>query len=1164
MSIRKASQQEFQHQIKDVRSQLLEQVKCLEHRTDVQTSILHEINDFLKKRSEIDLEYSKQLDKLVKSVMLKHKNEKQKRVNWPLHSTCGLWQQLVDDTKEEAKQRGITAEVYGNHVASSITSRTAALQKISKKCREIGVLAQGEIIRVLNELATAMKTYQQCYAEFSVVSSKLQQAEAVKNKSQESASNRKQKSIQKSFNKRSEKFEASKLKCNRARNEYLLCVDAANASLHKFFADDLSDLIDCTDLGMDYWLSLILTNIIAARKAACQTEMNSLANLGSFKDSIQPQLDKQKFFESNNSTFMLPKRFEFRSEPTETIDFISLGDGLSEELKQRHHQINKRLSTLKAESDASWQLLEETEQRIKSILNAVTLVDITEYGIADNRPPADTLEGELAKSYDVYLQNFSFYLFNANLIMRLEARAEGIGGALSKDDGNVPVPNGNLENDDSRETGEDGTEWHDRSRRKKRIGSQTSAATPDTQSSPSAKVRRPRLFGGSLEEYVEATGEKIPLVVISCVRVLSQFGLHHQGIFRVSGSQLEINHIKESFEHGEDPLRHVQDSSDVNSISGVLKLYLRELREPLFPFYLFELLTDCAKCTSTEEFINQITPLLKKLPLPTYLLLRYLFAFLNHLSEFSDENMMDPYNLAICFGPTLLPIPDGKDQVYYQNFVNEVVKNLIVHHDVIFSTKVSGPRYQKYEPMTPNDNSNEIELFVDDPDDYFGSAGGNGSSISGGDPGNNGTFSSDVFDTFEYSSLQQTLNELEFHSSSERPRAYIPTAYSHQQPDVPNIQMVTSNCSAASSTFAGRLPPSVTATLIKSNVVANRDAAATTYCYSSSEENESNTNLAGSIRRKEENGIDTEEGQKLNRIVEAGHSGNDGQFLPKANNVMNELDLKTSQKVNDKSINVGIRNGDGMGLISPASSMGISTARRSSTPVVVDTSDPQYTAIVGKPDRPLRIPLVPPTRPQHSPGSAVSPPNLLLNRTYSERHPGGANFVSHSASNNTATPNPAAPLPSYSALYGNGAADKPTNSAVPTIHLPVVHSTHVSLRNGANTIQSTVRSNPAGRTLSSTRTVLATAAIAQGLYNQDATEKFTAHSPIKATAVSSVPGHQHITKGRNGSSSALYETVNDPKQNTTDTSPPFENPIVASLQSPNRKPTPNASVLLSE
>lgn len=56
-----------------------------------------------------------------------------RRSNWTLYSTCNLWQQLVDDTKEEAKQRGITAEVYGNHIASSITARCSSLQKITKK-----------------------------------------------------------------------------------------------------------------------------------------------------------------------------------------------------------------------------------------------------------------------------------------------------------------------------------------------------------------------------------------------------------------------------------------------------------------------------------------------------------------------------------------------------------------------------------------------------------------------------------------------------------------------------------------------------------------------------------------------------------------------------------------------------------------------------------------------------------------------------------------------------------------------------------------------------------------------------------------------------------------------------------------------------------------------
>ena len=60
---------------------------------------------------------------------------------------------------------------------------------------------------------------------------------------------------------------------------------------------------------------------------------------------------------------------------------------------------------------------------------------------------------------------------------------------------------------------------------------------------------------------------------------------------------------------------------------------------------------------------GQVRDMVMALPRPVFLVMRYLFAFLNHLSEFSDENMMDPYNLAICFGPTLVPIPPDKDQV---------------------------------------------------------------------------------------------------------------------------------------------------------------------------------------------------------------------------------------------------------------------------------------------------------------------------------------------------------------------------------------------------------------------------------------------------------------------------------------------------------------------
>jgi SLIT-ROBO Rho GTPase activating protein len=214
---------------------------------------------------------------------------------------------------------------------------------------------------------------------------------------------------------------------------------------------------------------------------------------------------------------------------------------------------------------------------------------------------------------------------------------------------------------------------------------------------------QPKLFGGSLEEYLEATNQDIPLIIKSCIRVINLYGLHHQGIFRVSGSQVEINNFREWFERGEDPLADMTDASDINSVAGVLKLYLRELREPLFPIIYFEQFMELAQLESKREFVVRMTELINSLPRTVIVVMRYLFAFLNHLSEFSDENMMDPYNLAICFGPTLVPVPDDKDQVQYQNQVNELIKNIIMFNDEIFPND-GGIVYEKYISPEPDDH----------------------------------------------------------------------------------------------------------------------------------------------------------------------------------------------------------------------------------------------------------------------------------------------------------------------------------------------------------------------------------------------------------------------------------------------------------------------------
>lgn len=62
----------------DVRSQLNEQLKCLESRLEVQVAMVTELQDFFRRLSEVEMEYSKSLEKLVKNTKLRHRQEKQK------------------------------------------------------------------------------------------------------------------------------------------------------------------------------------------------------------------------------------------------------------------------------------------------------------------------------------------------------------------------------------------------------------------------------------------------------------------------------------------------------------------------------------------------------------------------------------------------------------------------------------------------------------------------------------------------------------------------------------------------------------------------------------------------------------------------------------------------------------------------------------------------------------------------------------------------------------------------------------------------------------------------------------------------------------------------------------------------------------------------------
>ncbi|XP_060679293.1 SLIT-ROBO Rho GTPase-activating protein 1-like, partial [Hemiscyllium ocellatum] len=172
--------------------------------------------------------------------------------------------------------------------------------------------------------------------------------------------------------------------------------------------------------------------------------------------------------------------------------------------------------------------------------------------------------------------------------------------------------------------------------------------------------------------------------------------LHHEGLFRIPGSQSEVNDIRNAFERGEDPL-DTMNEHNLDSVAGVLKLYFRGLSKPIFPVESFSCLIACVETEDLLERAHKIKAVVSTLEPSIVIVIRYLFAFLHHVSQYSDENMMDAHNLAVCFGPTLVTVPADQDPVSSQGRVNEVVKTIIVHHDRVFpgSELLPGPIYEK-------------------------------------------------------------------------------------------------------------------------------------------------------------------------------------------------------------------------------------------------------------------------------------------------------------------------------------------------------------------------------------------------------------------------------------------------------------------------------------
>lgn len=115
------------------------------------------------------------------------------------------------------------------------------------------------------------------------------------------------------------------------------------------------------------------------------------------------------------------------------------------------------------------------------------------------------------------------------------------------------------------------------------------------------------LFGSNLNDYSMDHNRTVPLLVTKCINELELLGgLEKEGIYRISGRQSNVDTLKSGFEKDEEAA--VLDSKyDVFTIASVLKIYLRELKQPLFNLTMQERIDYSSKFFFYMVKIHSIT-----------------------------------------------------------------------------------------------------------------------------------------------------------------------------------------------------------------------------------------------------------------------------------------------------------------------------------------------------------------------------------------------------------------------------------------------------------------------------------------------------------------------------------------------------------------------------
>uniref|UniRef100_A0A4W6CMJ2 Rho GTPase activating protein 12a n=1 Tax=Lates calcarifer TaxID=8187 RepID=A0A4W6CMJ2_LATCA len=194
-----------------------------------------------------------------------------------------------------------------------------------------------------------------------------------------------------------------------------------------------------------------------------------------------------------------------------------------------------------------------------------------------------------------------------------------------------------------------------------------------------------QVFGCSLSNLCQRENCNVPSFVKMCIDHVENSGLCVDGLYRVSGNLAVIQKLRFAVNHDEKVNLADGKWEDIHVTTGALKMYFRELPEPLFTYTLFYDFVNAIKIPDYKQRVHSIKDLVRQLPKPHHDTMQALFKHLRKVIDHGEENRMTTQSVAIVFGPTLLrPETETWNMAVHMVYQNQIVELILLEYENIF------------------------------------------------------------------------------------------------------------------------------------------------------------------------------------------------------------------------------------------------------------------------------------------------------------------------------------------------------------------------------------------------------------------------------------------------------------------------------------------------